>query len=80
MLTHNANPTTMNTPLLPTIHNPDDLKKLSENQLPQVAQEIRELLLDSIQKTGGHFASNLGAVELTLALHYVYNAPHDHLV
>ena len=70
----------MNTPLLPSIQNPDDLKKLSENQLPQVAQEIRELLLDSIQKTGGHFASNLGAVELTLALHYVYNAPHDHLV
>jgi len=70
----------MNTPLLSSIQNPNDLKQLSENQLPQVAQEIRELLLDSIQKTGGHFASNLGAVELTLALHYVYNAPHDHLV
>ncbi|MGN6901001.1 1-deoxy-D-xylulose-5-phosphate synthase, partial [Neisseria sp. P0017.S010] len=49
-------------------------------QLPQVAAELREFLLDSVGKTGGHFASNLGAVELTVALHYVYDTPEDHLV
>ena len=51
-----------------------------EKQLPQVAAELREFLLDSVGKTGGHFASNLGAVELTVALHYVYDTPEDHLV
>ena len=68
------------TPLLDTINLPQDLRRLDKKQLPQVAAELRAFLLDSIGKTGGHFASNLGAVELTIALHYVYNTPEDHLV
>ena len=68
------------TPLLDTVDSPQDLRRLDKKQLPQVAAELREFLLDSIGKTGGHFASNLGAVELTIALHYVYNTPEDHLV
>lgn len=68
------------TPLLDTIHSPSDLRQLSRTQLPQLADELRIFLLDSIGRTGGHFASNLGAVELTIALHYVYNTPDDHLV
>ncbi len=68
------------TPLLDTIDTPQDLRRLSEDQLPQLADELRAFLLESVGKTGGHFASNLGAVELTVALHYVYNTPSDHLV
>ena len=68
------------TPLLDTIDLPQDLRRLDKKQLPQVAAELRAFLLDSIGKTGGHFASNLGAVELTIALHYVYDTPEDHLV
>ena len=68
------------TPLLDTINLPQDLRRLDKKQLPQVAAELRAFLLDSIGKTGGHFASNLGAVELTIALHYVYDTPEDHLV
>ena len=68
------------TPLLDTVGSPQDLRRLDKKQLPQVAAELREFLLDSIGKTGGHFASNLGAVELTIALHYVYDTPEDHLV
>ena len=70
----------MNTPLLDTIHSPEDLRQLSVQQLPQVASELREFLLESVAQTGGHFASNLGAIELTIALHYVYHTPQDHLV
>ena len=68
------------TPLLDTINLPQDLRRLDKKQLPQVAAELRAFLLDSIGKTGGHFASNLGAVELTIALHYVYDTPEDPLV
>ena len=68
------------TPLLDTINLPQDLRRLDKKQLPQVAAELRAFLLDSIGKTGGHFASNLGAVELTIALHYVYDTPEDHLI
>ena len=68
------------TPLLDTINLPQDLRRLDKKQLPQVAAELRAFLLDSIGKTGGHFASNLGAVELTIALHYVYDTPEDKLV
>ena len=68
------------TPLLDTINLPQDLRRLDKKQLPQVAAELRVFLLDSIGKTGGHFASNLGAVELTIALHYVYDTPEDKLV
>ena len=67
-------------PLLDIIDTPQDLRHLEKKQLPQVAAELREFLLDSVGKTGGHFASNLGAVELTVALHYVYDTPEDHLV
>ncbi len=70
----------MNTPLLDKIHSPKDLRELPREQLPQLATELREFLLDSVGKTGGHFASNLGVIELTIALHYVYDTPHDHLV
>ena len=66
--------------LLDMIDTPQDLRRLEKKQLPQVAAELREFLLDSVGKTGGHFASNLGAVELTVALHYVYDTPEDHLV
>ena len=68
------------TPLLDTIDLPQDLRRLDVKQLPQLADELRTFLLDSVSKTGGHFASNLGAVELTVALHYVYHTPEDHLV
>ena len=67
-------------PLFDMIDTPQDLRRLEKKQLPQVAAELREFLLDSVGKTGGHFASNLGAVELTVALHYVYDTPEDHLV
>ena len=67
-------------PLLDMIDTPQDVRRLEKKQLPQVAAELREFLLDSVGKTGGHFASNLGAVELTVALHYVYDTPEDHLV
>ena len=68
----------MSTPLLDNIEFPADLRQVAETDLPQVAEELREFLLQSVCATGGHFASNLGAVELTVALHYVYNTPDDH--
>ncbi|WP_157669641.1 1-deoxy-D-xylulose-5-phosphate synthase [Chitinibacter sp. GC72] len=67
-------------PLLDTIDCPADLRQIERKDLPQVAQEVRQFLLDSVSQTGGHFASNLGAVELTVALHYVFDTPHDRLV
>ena len=67
-------------PLLQTIHDPADLRKLPRAQLPQLATELRDYLLDTVSKTGGHLSSNLGTVELTVALHYVFNTPHDRLV
>ena len=66
--------------LLETINSPDDLRKLERKQLPQLADELRAFLIESVSKTGGHLSSNLGTVELTIALHYVYNTPHDKLV
>ena len=68
------------TPLLDTVNLPEDLRRLPADRLPQLAAELRGFLLESVQQTGGHFASNLGAVELTVALHYVYDTPRDHLV
>ncbi len=68
------------TPLLDTIHLPSDLRALSRQQLPQLATELRAFLVDTVSKTGGHFASNLGSIELTIALHYVFNTPDDRLV
>ena len=68
------------TPLLDTIDLPQQLRLLERKQLPQLAQELRAFLIDSVSKTGGHLASNLGVVELTIALHYVFNTPDDRLV
>ncbi|MDC7690428.1 1-deoxy-D-xylulose-5-phosphate synthase [Vogesella indigofera] len=68
------------TTLLDTIHSPADLRQLKRSDLPQLARELREFIVESVSKTGGHFASNLGSVELTVALHYVFNTPDDRLV
>lgn len=68
------------TRLLNTIQSPQDLKLLDRHQLPELAAELRAFLVDSVAKTGGHLASNLGVVELTIALHYVFNTPDDRLV
>jgi 1-deoxy-D-xylulose-5-phosphate synthase len=67
-------------PLLETINTPDDLRKLERAQLPQLTDELRAFLIESVSKTGGHLSSNLGTVELTVALHYIYNTPEDRLV
>jgi 1-deoxy-D-xylulose-5-phosphate synthase len=66
--------------LLANISSPQDLKKLERHQLPELAAELRTFLVESVAKTGGHLASNLGVVELTIALHYVFNTPDDRLV
>ncbi len=67
-------------PLLDTVSNPAELRQLERKQLPQLAQELREFLIESVSKTGGHLSSNLGTVELTIALHYVFNTPEDRIV
>jgi 1-deoxy-D-xylulose-5-phosphate synthase len=67
-------------PLLQTIVTPDDLRRLNRSQLEPLAHELRAFLLDSVAKTGGHLSSNLGTVELTVALHYVLNTPYDRIV
>ena len=67
-------------PLLDKINTPQDLRALPETSLPELAKELREFLLESVSKTGGHLSSNLGTVELTIALHYVFNTPDDRLV
>jgi 1-deoxy-D-xylulose-5-phosphate synthase len=69
-----------NSSLLHAINSPHDLRQLSEDQLPQVAEELRTYLLDSVSQSGGHLAAGLGTVELTIALHYVFNTPEDRLV
>lgn len=66
--------------LLAQINHPSDLKKLNAEKLPQLSEELRNFLIDSISKNGGHFAANLGVVELTVALHYVLNTPEDKLI
>ncbi len=63
--------------MLDTIEHPDDLKKLTIEQLPELAREIRDVLIDSLSVTGGHLGPNLGVVELTIALHYVFSTPED---
>ena len=67
-------------PLLQTINDPADLRKLPRAQLRSLADELRAFVLESVSRTGGHLGSNLGTVELTVALHYVFNTPHDRLV
>ncbi|ATQ74380.1 1-deoxy-D-xylulose-5-phosphate synthase [Massilia violaceinigra] len=66
--------------LLETINEPAELRKLARAQLTPLAHELRHFLLDSVSKTGGHLSSNLGTVELTIALHYVFNTPYDRIV
>jgi 1-deoxy-D-xylulose-5-phosphate synthase len=67
-------------PLLDTISDPAQVRKLDRRQLPQLADELRAFLVESVSRTGGHLSSNLGTVELTVALHYVFDTPHDRLV
>lgn len=67
-------------PLLQTINSPDDLKKLPREKLHQICDELRQYIIDVVSVHGGHFAASLGVVELTTALHYVYNTPYDQLV
>jgi 1-deoxy-D-xylulose-5-phosphate synthase len=66
--------------LLDRVHNPSDLRKLAESELPALADELREEIVRAVSKTGGHFSSNLGSVELTIALHYAFDTPKDLLV
>ncbi|MGC6408667.1 1-deoxy-D-xylulose-5-phosphate synthase [Bisgaard Taxon 45] len=69
-----------NYPLLSLINSPDDLRLLSKEQLPQICQELRAYLLESVSQSSGHLASGLGTVELTVALHYIYKTPFDQLI
>ncbi len=77
--TDSANSTGMNS-LLASIQQPADLRKLTRAQLPALASELRQFVLNSVSRTGGHLSSNLGTVELTVALHYVFNTPNDRIV
>ena len=70
----------MQYPLLEKIDSPTQLRELSENELLELAIELRKFLIETLSRTGGHFASNLGVVELTIALHYVFNTPDDRIV
>jgi 1-deoxy-D-xylulose-5-phosphate synthase len=67
-------------PLLATIHSPADVRKLPVNELPALASQLREFLIHTVSTRGGHFAAGLGTVELTIALHHVFETPHDRLV
>src|SRR5216683_386441 len=67
-------------PLLQTVDSPDDLKKLNRDQLQQLSNELRQYIIDVVSLYGGHFAASLGVVELTVALHHVFNTPYDQLV
>jgi 1-deoxy-D-xylulose-5-phosphate synthase len=68
------------TPLLDRVQTPHDLRKLSEDQLPQLAGELREEMIDAVSVTGGHLGAGLGVVELTVALHWIFNTPDDRLI
>src|SRR5438067_217061 len=67
-------------PLLESINDPADLRRLARAELPQLARELRAFLLNTVAQTGGHLSSNLGTVELTIALHYVFDTPRDRIV
>ena len=67
-------------PLLSQINLPEDLKKFSIEDLPKISDELRDFIVDVVSKKGGHFGASLGVVELTVALHYVFNTPYDQLV
>ena len=66
--------------ILETIHSPADVKALDKDRLPQLCQELREFLIEHVSETGGHLASNLGTVELTVAIHRVFDTSRDRLV
>ncbi len=66
--------------LLETVNSPQDLRKLDLNQLHHLSNDLREFIIDNVSQTGGHLASNLGSIELTIALHYIYNTPEDSIV
>jgi 1-deoxy-D-xylulose-5-phosphate synthase len=70
----------VNYPILDTLVSPDKLRQLEESELPQVADELRQFLINTISQCGGHFAAGLGTVELTIALHYLLNTPDDRIV
>ena len=69
-----------NIELLKQINSPADLRKLPVNELPRVCEEIRHFMIDSLSHNPGHFGSSMGAVELTVALHYVFDTPYDRIV
>lgn len=77
---HHIPDTLPQTPLLDSVNLPQDMRALAPEQLAQLADELREFLLYTVGKTGGHFGAGLGVVELTIALHYIYNTPSDKLV
>lgn len=79
-MSQKPNQTGEGTPLLDAINSPEDLRAMRREQMPLLCEEIRRFLVDSVGRTGGHLASNLGVVELTVALHRVFNTPHDHLI
>src|ERR687883_1953022 len=66
--------------LLFGVNDPHALRQLERSQLPRLADELRQFLLESVSETGGHLSSNLGTVELTIALHYVFDTPNDRIV
>ena len=66
--------------LLQKIEYPSDLRALKKEELPKVCKELRNFIIDVVSVKGGHFGASLGVVELTVALHYVFNTPHDQLV
>ncbi|MDB5555816.1 MAG: 1-deoxy-D-xylulose-5-phosphate synthase [Rhizobium sp.] len=68
------------TPLLDQVHLPQDLRKLDDKDMPQLAAELREEMIDAVSRTGGHLGAGLGVVELTIAIHKVFNTPHDRLI
>src|SRR5208283_1761724 len=72
--------TSSKTPLLDTIHTPEDLRRLKIDQVRQVADELRQETIDAVSVTGGHFGAGLGVVELTTAIHYIFDTPRDRLI
>ena len=65
---------------LDKVNSVEDLKKLNINELPDLCNDIRSFIIDNVSKTGGHLAPNLGVVELTVALHYIFNSPDDKII
>ncbi|MCB1430130.1 MAG: 1-deoxy-D-xylulose-5-phosphate synthase, partial [Nitratireductor sp.] len=68
------------TPLLDTVHIPADVRNLPDSSLAQLADEVRAEMIDAVSQTGGHLGAGLGVVELTVAIHNVFNTPHDRLI